>query len=164
MTPSPSRLSTEIRFRPVPSELENFVKGDFLCSPESPDEAELVILTGGNSEWFWIRIVMLEPIPFGDVDLRTSAVTLTSDSYEQPGRRFPEGWSMIRIRVIVSAQQTARTNKSAYTTATDKAADRTVLAQENAAKYAVWTLYENGEFHMMVWVILKDSRAKKSIY
>ena len=55
-------------FRP---ELENFVKVISSVPQNFRDEAELVILTGGNSEWFWIPDVMLgTDTRFGDVSLK----------------------------------------------------------------------------------------------
>lgn len=53
------------------AELENFVKVISSVPQNLRDEAELVILTGGNSEWFWIPDVMLgADTRFGDVGLK----------------------------------------------------------------------------------------------
>ncbi len=86
------------------AELENFVKVISSVPQNLRDEAELVILTGGNSEWFWIPDVMLgADTRFGDVGLKN--IRSNPDRLirmEQPAETVSRGLVYDQNMVIVS--------------------------------------------------------------
>ena len=64
-------LSKDSFFERFSPELQSFVKVISSAPQALRDETDLVILTGGNSEWFWVRDILLgKETRFGDVGLK----------------------------------------------------------------------------------------------
>ena len=64
-------LSKERFFAQFAPELKSFVEVISSAPQKLRNETELVILTGGNSEWFWVRDVLLgKESQYGDVGLK----------------------------------------------------------------------------------------------
>ena len=97
-------LSKDSFFERFSPELQSFVKVISSAPQALRDETDLVILTGGNSEWFWVRDILLgKETRFGDVGLKEiKGCPQKVIRMDQPAETVSRGLVYDRNIVVVS--------------------------------------------------------------